>query len=87
MLFYVTNEDRVYSAGSNRSITGETRFVCDIGSILKIVETSCGKKATSIGKPELFAFDIILIDHFKNNRSEELLSSFIMIGDNAETDI
>ena len=85
MKFFVTNEDRVYSAGRNRSACG-TRFIPDIGSLLKSVETASGcNPAIRIGKPEVYAFQAIIRDHFENEPPN--LSDFLMIGDNVESDI
>lgn len=84
MQFFVTNEDRVYSAGLNRGLCG-TRFVPDIGCMLKAVETASGcTPAVRIGKPEVYAFKTILRDHFSQ---EPDLAEFVMIGDNIESDI
>ena len=64
--FFVTNEDRVYSAGRNRGLCG-TRFIPDIGCLLKSIETASGcAPAIRIGKPEVYAFQAILRDHFQN---------------------
>ena len=65
--FFVTNEDRIYSAGTNSGICGSTRFIPDIGSILKSVETcQDDQKAVRVGKPECCAFNSIIRDHFKD---------------------
>lgn len=63
--FYVTNEDRIYSAGCNKGLGGQTRFLCDIGSTLRAIESACGgKRAERVGKPEVFPFRSIVRDHF-----------------------
>jgi len=62
--FYVTNEDRIYSAGCKKGLGGVTRFVPDIGAMLKIIETASGRKAERIGKPETHAFEAIIRDHY-----------------------
>ena len=62
--FYVTNEDRIYSAGCHKGMDGQTRYVADIGAILKAVETAAGRSAVRIGKPERHAFESIKRDHF-----------------------
>ena len=55
--FLVTNEDRVYSAGTNKGACGSTRHISDIGSILKTLETCQDNvKAMRIGKPETYGF-------------------------------
>ena len=57
-LFVATNEDPVYIAGRNG------RLYPDVGATLASLETACGRKAFSVGKPNDFAFKCMLEDHF-----------------------
>ena len=87
MKFYVTNEDRIYSAGCHKGLGGQTRFVPDIGAALGAIEAASGVRADRMGKPHLHGFNAILRDHFADECSDSLRSSFLMIGDNMESDI
>ena len=64
MQFFVTNEDRVYSAGRNQGANGESRTIADIGATLRMLEVASGRRADRMGKPETFAFESIIHDHF-----------------------
>lgn len=83
-VFYATNEDRIYSAGLKKGLEGKTRYMPDVGSLVGSVETITEQKAIKIGKPEKHAFEAIVREHFDEQVD---LDSFIMIGDNPESDI
>lgn len=87
--FYVTNEDRVYSAGCGRGLDGKTRFIADIGAVLKQVQVASGHNSPIIvGKPETVAFASIVRDHFPGGRlSPADQQKFLMVGDNLESDV
>jgi ribonucleotide monophosphatase NagD (HAD superfamily) len=58
---------------------------------LLALEVSSGRRATRVGKPEEFCFEVILKDFFADEEHKwadpEFLSQFLMVGDNLETDI
>ena len=64
-MFYVTNKDRIFSAGTNKGINGDSRLMVDVGAQLKMLETAQQRKAIIVGKPDTLAFKIIFNDHFK----------------------
>jgi ribonucleotide monophosphatase NagD (HAD superfamily) len=85
ILFYVTNKDRIFSAGKDKGMNGDTRFMVDIGAQLAMCEKAANREAIVVGKPDTLAFKIILQDHFANTKID--LTKFIMIGDNPQSDI
>jgi ribonucleotide monophosphatase NagD (HAD superfamily) len=80
-----TNDDPVFVSG------GSGRLQPDVGATLLALEVSSGRKATRVGKPEEFCFEVILSDFFPDVQHKwsdpEFLSQFLMVGDNLETDI
>ena len=90
IMFYVTNKDRRFSAGKNKGVDGDSRYMVDVGAILQMLETASQRNAIAVGKPGTMAFDVIVRDHFPTKTPEEikeLLPQFLMVGDNLETDI
>ena len=63
----------------------------DVGATLEAIEVASSRKATRIGKPELFCFQTILEDYFLEDKEkwtdQAFLDQFLMVGDNLETDI
>lgn len=84
-LFVATNEDPVFVAGGNG------RLQPDVGATLAALETACYRKAVSVGKPNKYALEVMLEDHFGSERdqweSSDYLSQFCYVGDNIETDL
>lgn len=80
-----TNDDPVFIAGGNG------RLYPDVGATLAALETACDRKAFRVGKPGSFGFEMMLEDHFADEREQwqqpEYLSKFCYIGDNVETDM
>ena len=81
----VTNDDPVFIAGPNG------RLYPDVGATLAALETASGRMAMRVGKPDSFAFKIMLEDHFASEReqwnSPAYLSKFCYVGDNIDTDV
>ena len=84
-IFVATNDDPVFIAGGNG------RLCPDVGATLAALETACDRKAVRIGKPDAYALQAMLADHFSHERdqwdSPEYLSQFCYVGDNIQTDI
>lgn len=57
-LFVATNDDPSFIAGPSG------RMMPDVGATLKSIETGSGREAFCIGKPNKYAFEAILADHF-----------------------
>jgi phosphoglycolate phosphatase len=55
VVFVATNDDPVWLSG--------TRFMPDIGALVASHEIACGRKAFKIGKPDTYAFNVMLEEH------------------------
>jgi 4-nitrophenyl phosphatase len=77
-LFYVTDRDATFPASHTRQLPG-------CGSIVNMIEASCGKQAQAMGKPTKYMIDAIRRDHPEDIGID--LSRTLMVGDRLDTDI
>ena len=56
---------------------------------MKFLETSSGRLSSKFGKPEKYAFEAIINDHYSNSdlSIDEIRKNFIHVGDSLEADI
>lgn len=71
VLFVVSNEDPVFCSGKSG------RMQPDVGATLEAIEVASSRKATRIGKPELFCFQTILEDYFLEDKEKWTDKAFL----------
>ena len=85
VVFVATNEDHTFICGESM------RQMPDVGATLRAIEASCGRQAFTVGKPQPYALNIILQDHFQANKDSwddpSFRSKIVYIGDNMFTDV
>ena len=80
IVFGATNDDHTFICGKS------LRHMPDVGATLRAIEASCGRKAFTVGKPQPYAFKVILEDNFQKDKEKwddpDYRKKFVYVGDN-----